>query len=573
MRGALATALTLAAVLTIAAYVRGVNVAKRPQVTRTKLTSTGTTLMAALSPDGQFLAFVSQDGDSQRVVLHDVAAGGERTLESVAGAIWSLEWSRDGTRILIGGFPNAVVLSRLDTFSKTSGPTASGQVMAYWLPDSARFSVHTSGDRAVVVVDPRTQESRSLPVTGSYTWLNEGDWSPTGRLFAVMTDSNDPLSSEIRTANFQGGTHIVVRDTVPLGSPRWSQDGAFLYYARNANSIWRVRTDPTTGEARGTPDQILDDLEMYPQRFGLVHFALSADSHSLVYARGERFSNLWLISEGVSGAPLSTALTRGTKLRWSPTVSPDGRTIAFAQQTEHNAELFTMPISGGEPRQVTEGARIYRENQIAWSPDGKKLAFTTVRRGVAHIWSADVATGKVTLIGGNPSTSTGLLAWAPGRRIAYERGRNENVGLIDPSSGVETSLMRDSAPQAVHSPQYSPDGSHIAAYWYRGGPPTGALPSGVYVFDLRRATHHRVGSGLFPRGWSPDGKAIFYQWPQSPVVYRAFADGRNDSSEVALRPAFREAQCFPVGPSRPHTFVCAVFDFTSDIWRVENFDR
>jgi len=35
---------------------------------------------------------------------------------------------------------------------------------------------------------------------------------------------------------------------------------------------------------------------------------------------------------------------------------------------------------------------------------------------------------------------------------------------------------------------------------------------------------------------------------------------------------FREMQCTPAGRLRPDAFICAGFDFVSDIWMIENFE-
>lgn len=142
--------------------------------------------------------------------------------------------------------------------------------------------------------------------------------------------------------------------------------------------------------------------------------------------------------------------------------------------------------------------------------------------------------------------------------IAYQRSDNKNIMLLDPASGSEREL--------VHSPSYSPDGRRIAVFWYRG-----ERGSGVYIFDPVTSTNVKAGEGLYPRGWSRDGRYIYFQWPQSPIVYQIEAGQSDKPNNVVLKPGFREAQCFPVGATSPNSFICAAFDFTSDIWRIDNF--
>ncbi len=61
-------------------------------------------------------------------------------------------------------------------------------------------------------------------------------------------------------------------------------------------------------------------------------------------------------------------------------VSPDGRTIAF----DLLGDIYTMPITGGAPMRIAEG--LAYETQPRFSPDGKRLSFTSDRGGGDNIW-------------------------------------------------------------------------------------------------------------------------------------------------------------------------------------------
>ena len=61
-------------------------------------------------------------------------------------------------------------------------------------------------------------------------------------------------------------------------------------------------------------------------------------------------------------------------------VSPDGRTVAFALL----GDIYTMPISGGRPTRISEG--LAWEVQPRFSPDGRRIAFTSDRGGADNIW-------------------------------------------------------------------------------------------------------------------------------------------------------------------------------------------
>lgn len=64
-------------------------------------------------------------------------------------------------------------------------------------------------------------------------------------------------------------------------------------------------------------------------------------------------------------------------------VSPDGSRIAFSLL----GDIYIMPISGGNPTRIAEG--LAWEVQPRFSPDGKRIAFTSDRAGGDNIWLMD----------------------------------------------------------------------------------------------------------------------------------------------------------------------------------------
>ncbi|MDB6076404.1 MAG: protease, partial [Akkermansiaceae bacterium] len=94
--------------------------------------------------------------------------------------------------------------------------------------------------------------------------------------------------------------------------------------------------------------------------------ALSGDT--LVFtAEGD----LWKVS--IHGGE-ARRLTSHPGLESAATISPDGKTLAFAGQYEGPTEVYVMPVEGGLPQRLTwhgEGAI-----PVGWTPDGKVLCST-----------------------------------------------------------------------------------------------------------------------------------------------------------------------------------------------------
>src|SRR5579872_106869 len=67
----------------------------------------------------------------------------------------------------------------------------------------------------------------------------------------------------------------------------------------------------------------------------------------------------------------------------SLSVSPDGKTIVF----DLLGDLYTLPIGGGEATRITSGLPF--DSQPVFSPDGKRIAFTSDRDGSDNLWIAN----------------------------------------------------------------------------------------------------------------------------------------------------------------------------------------
>jgi Tol biopolymer transport system component len=144
------------------------------------------------------------------------------------------------------------------------------------------------------------------------------------------------------------------------------------------------------------------------------------------------------------------------------------------------------------------------------------------------------------------------------------KGR-DNINLLDPVSGDERPLLPDSARGFVFDPRYSPDGNRLAFTWRRG-----AASRGLWVFDLRDSSYVRISeSTAAPAAWSADGRYVYAGYPR---IYRIDSQRRSDEEVIVASP-FREGVCTAAAQHRPGAFVCAVSDFVSDAWLIENFDN
>jgi Tol biopolymer transport system component len=131
-----------------------------------------------------------------------------------------------------------------------------------------------------------------------------------------------------------------------------------------------------------------------------------------------------------------------------PSISKDGKTIAF----ERDFGIWTVDTAGGQPREVAialRGApaatavehRTFSDQiqELALSPDGKKIAFTVH----GEIFSASAKDGGDAVRVTNTAGDDAEVVWAPdSRRLAYmsDRDGTNHLFLYDFATGRETQL-------------------------------------------------------------------------------------------------------------------------------------
>ncbi len=147
-------------------------------------------------------------------------------------------------------------------------------------------------------------------------------------------------------------------------------------------------------------------------------------------------------------------------------VSPDGRLIAF----DLLGDIYTMPIAGGTPTRIAEGLAF--EHQPRFSPDGRRIAFTSDRGGGDNIWVMNVDGADKRQVTKEDFRLLNQPSWSPdGRFIAAKKhfttGRSLGTGeiwLYHVSGGGGVQLVKRASEQLqkeLGEPIYAPDGKSI----------------------------------------------------------------------------------------------------------------
>ena len=237
---------------------------------------------------------------------------------------------------------------------------------------------------------------------------------------------------------------------VVRGGAETSNAIAFESY-RNGNWDIYVMQPDTLVQTRITHDSAEErDIAWSPDHLKIAFFSsrYGGSEMMVMNANGTMQGLLW-----------PDPATSGFDVAWSP----DGIRLAFVSGRDGNSEIYVMNADGTQTRLTYNVAPddpdtwwMGRDEDPAWSPDGTKIAFTSLRDGSLEIYvmNAD-GTGQhnLTKHGGDDSQPTWSL---DGARIAFtsNRGGNDNIHWMNADGTGQVRLTTNQS--GDYDPAWSP---------------------------------------------------------------------------------------------------------------------
>ena len=325
------------------------------------------------SPDGQWVGFFA-DSKLKKVSIH----GGEATTLCDAPINRSATWGPDNTIVF--------------------APTLFGGLMR----------VSAAGGSPEILTAPDVSKGEL-----TYRWP---EILPGGKavLFVIAQAQDIGSFSESKIAAVRLDTHEK-RILPSVGTyPRYSPTGHLLF--ERDGRVFAVQFDPQRLEVTGQPVPVLDGVKTSPNS-GAADFMVS-DTGSLVYLPETAYAHEGLLV-WVDRKQQVKELAAPARHYGSPHISPDGGRVAVSIPSGNSgSDVWVYEVPHGTLTRLT-----FDEHSSAplWSPDGKRIAFTTTRpTGPAILVKpADGSGAEETLVSGESLIVVPTSWSSDGKFLAY----------------------------------------------------------------------------------------------------------------------------------------------------------
>ncbi len=557
-------------------WLRNSRQAPAPQLEAVPLTTyDGIEMHPSFSPDGRQVVF-AWNGASRGnydVYVKVVGTGAQVRLTTDAAADFDPVWSPDGTQVAfcrqgqgiflippIGGAERKLFEDTDTDFvgyrhvvlsARRLGWSADGKYVAF-----ARGTSSSGHAGIFQIAVPGGQAKRIT--------LNETDedlapsFSPDGRRLAFARCAS-PSSCKVGLVEVDadsGATGPVRELTEPsgsIGSIAWAPDGETVIFSQADIGPQSLRLWKLPVRSRVKPEL----LSFAGPGSDSVTVSRSGTRMAYSYFYGD--ADLWKMEGGVAArSPLSS-----TRRDDSPQFSPEGRRIAFSSTRSGHQEIWVANVDGSNPIQLTTTRA---SGTARWSPDGKRIAYDTqAEDGLWDINVIDASGGKPTTVVRHPADDKAPSFSRDGKWIYFSSNRSgrDEIYRIPAIGGEPVRLTNNGGYVAFESV----DGSSI--YYTKTG--VGCAP--LFIRPLTGGPERQVAKSVCERGFVVHANGIYLlsHNPDNQNVDLTLLDPSSGESRVLAASLGRLDIGLTVSPDGQTIFFSTSAQYGADLMLVEGY--
>jgi Tol biopolymer transport system component len=537
-----------------------------PDGRRGQITFTGRAFSPAISPDGEFIAYVDQSCKQGQLglcrsalLLQEAGTNQPVTLLSNALRLNQLHWTHDGSTLLFAGDLDS---ARSAIFSI---PRLGGSPRP--VTGLAAFDTHPSGD-TIAVVQPLSDSSAlvriirladgsaldSIPLP--FGRVVEAAWSPDGRYLAWVTD----FSLRVTTRNGSPTASVPITNRRHI---RWTPTGdAILVFNTGIgreDELMRIGID-RAGRATAAPEVFLARVPtLYRGEFDLAR-----RSGRLVLATGTSMVDLWLFQREAGGMA-GRAVTHGSTWYGRPGLAPDGRTLFYLRGDALGDNVYQLRVESGAEEPLTS-QRLSGVNAVRVSSNGRRLIYEHQIQGAAQLEEMELPSRRVVSRQPTPHRSR---AGPIGAHGIVGLTADSGLALLDSITAPAWRKLTGGDSLSVIDFAPAPDGREIAilASVDHRRMILAMLQVESRAVRLVRSLDGDVLNGRLT--WGNDGRLYFSRWltgDAGPSLWIVGAAGG------LSRYATLSASCEPeslVVAGNGQVAACVVIDDRSDLWTID----
>ena len=501
------------------------------QMTITPISSSGHTYGAAISPDGKWLAYISDEEGKSGVWVRQLATGS--TAQVVApsiGKFKGMTFSPDGNYLYFVKSEPGSGLSRLYQVPSLGGTPRELVVdvdsPVTFSPDGKQIAFvrqsSTAGTSSLLEANADGSAEHAIAVLREpLSFSAEGPaWSPDGQRIAIgksLSAGFQQYAIETVAVGSGAETQLGTKDWGYLRRMSWMPDGSAVVLGSPISKpslnaqLWMVSYP--SGEAR----RITNDLNFYTEA------SITSDGATLATVQLTLTGNLWLAGAGSSSSfsppkQITSGISRADGvfgISWTPLDQ-----ILYSFYASGTTKLATTSPDGTNAHDVSVGAGAAMFPSACG--DGQHVVFTVNRpeQGLS-VWRGDANAGEVKQLTKGPADAWPICS-PDGKTVVYVNLSAESATLM--KIAIEGGTPVKLSKEPFQYPAISPDNQLIAVSYH----PDQSKPAKLAIVAVDNGEIRNVydapaetvfgGEGGSDLEWTKDGRSVLFVVNKSSIA-------------------------------------------------------